>query len=127
MGSMKVVAIVAALGLVIGNACALAQHAGHNHPPEHEALHEQFYSTWQMPDAPGISCCNKGDCYPTQARRDAIGWLALRREDGKWLRVPDRKVEQNRDNPDGRNHLCAPSPDRLLSSEVFCFLPGGGT
>jgi len=32
------------------------------------ALHEMFYSTWMMPDHPNVSCCNKQDCYPTEAR-----------------------------------------------------------
>lgn len=103
---------------------ALAQ--SHQHPPQDAPLHERFYSTWMMPDNPSVSCCNNRDCYPVEARHDEQGWLAKRREDGKWLRVPANKVETNRDNPDGRNHLCAPTPDRAYTVEVFCFTVGSG-
>ncbi len=30
------------------------------HPPADMPLHEQFYSTWFMPDEPDKSCCSKG-------------------------------------------------------------------
>jgi citrate lyase beta subunit len=37
-------------------------------------------------------------------------------------------VAANRDNPDGRNHVCMPAPNRSYSDdEVFCFALGGGT
>lgn len=104
-----------------------AASAQHQHPPQDAAIHERFYSTWKMPDAPHVSCCSSHDCYPTEARHDGQGWLARRREDGKWLRIPAEKVETNRDNPDGRNHICAPTPDRGHIIEVFCFTVGGGT
>lgn len=35
------------------------------HPPQDQALHEKFYSTWHMPDNPSLSCCNSADCYQT--------------------------------------------------------------
>jgi hypothetical protein len=100
----------------------------HHHPPADAAIHEQFYSTWMMPDRPGLSCCNRQDCYPTEVRfRDGY-WEAKRREDGAYIRVPWEKVEQNRDNPDGRNHVCMPPPDRgVQGREVFCFALGSGT
>jgi hypothetical protein len=102
--------------------------AHHNHPPQDALLHEQFYSTWMMPDHPERSCCNKQDCYPTEARfRDGF-WEAKRREDGQYVRIPWEKVEQRRDNPDGRNHVCMPSPERSWrGDEVYCFVLGGGT
>jgi hypothetical protein len=41
---------------------------------------------------------------------------------------PPEKVERNRDNPDGRNHLCAPPPNVLHPSDtVFCFALGGAS
>lgn len=98
----------------------------HRHPPQDVAIHEQFYKTWMMPNAPHVSCCDLGDCYPTEARFENGSWYARRREDGAWLKVPAEKVEQNRDNPDGRNHLCAPRPERAITSEVYCFTAGTG-
>lgn len=89
---------------------------------DHSTPAGKFYETWMMPDAPHISCCNEKDCYPTEARKTPTGWEAKRREDGKWLRIPESKIERNRDNPDGRNHLCAPPPD---GDRVFCFILGG--
>ena len=50
---------------------------------------------------------------------------AKRRE---YVRVPPEKVERNRDNPDGRNRLCAPPPSAFRPSDtVFCFAHGGAT
>jgi hypothetical protein len=102
--------------------------AHHSHPPEDAALHDMFYSSWMMPDHPSVSCCNKQDCYPTEARyRDGF-WEARRREGGGYVRVPWEKVEQRRDNPDGRNHVCMPSPERSSrGDEVYCFVLGRGT
>jgi hypothetical protein len=95
---------------------ALAQEAGqgqaalHHHPPQDQLLHEKFYSTWHMPDNPSVSCCNEADCYPTEIKYVDGELYAKRREDGKYIPIPPQKVERNRDNPDGRNHLCAPRP-----------------
>lgn len=110
--------IILAILLVV--APAFAQE--HHHPPEHEALHETFYKTWMQPDQPHLSCCNKQDCYPTEAKFENGKWWARQRETGGWMPVPPEKVEQNRDNPDGRNHVCA-SPAGYL----FCFSLGNGT
>jgi hypothetical protein len=99
------------------------------HPAVDLPLHEKFYSTWYMPDQPSRSCCNKADCYPTLARWERGQWWALRREDGKYIPVPPEKLETRRDNPDGRSHLCAPSPKATAypPETVFCFALGGGT
>lgn len=106
---------------------ALAQ--DHHHPPADAELHDKFYSTWMRPDLPTSSCCNKMDCYPTEARVRNGRWQAMRREDGKWLSVPPAKIELNRDSPDGRNHLCAPPPGRegIYENGVICFVAGAGT
>jgi hypothetical protein len=100
----------------------------HHHPGQTEAV-DRFYSTWFMPDEPTKSCCNKADCYPTSARFQNGQWWAQRREDHEWLPIPWNKVEQNRDNPDGRSHLCAPAPNTAAYPPltVFCFSLGGGT
>jgi hypothetical protein len=104
------------------------QAAAHHHPPQDQQLHEKFYSTWRMPDHPWIGCCNNADCYPTEIKYVDGSIYARRREDGKYILIPPEKVEQNRDNPDGRNHLCAPPPRRFDSHDtVFCFALGGAT
>jgi hypothetical protein len=101
-------------------------HANH-HPPQDMPLHEKFYSTWMMPDRPSASCCNSRDCYPTEVRfRDGF-WQAKRREDGVYVRIPWEKVEQNRDNPDGRSHVCMPPPVSYRGDVVYCFTLGAGT
>jgi hypothetical protein len=103
-------------------------HAERHHPPQDQALHEKFYSTWHMPDNPTVSCCNNSDCYPTDIKYIEGRLYAKRREDGKFIYVPPQKVEHNRDNPDGRNHLCAPPPSAYAPSDtVYCFALGGAT
>lgn len=97
------------------------------HPPRDLLLHEQFYSSWHMPDNPVLTCCNNADCYPTEIRRVEGSIYALRREDGKYIPIPPQKVERNRDNPDGRNHLCAPPPSASLVDTVYCFALGGAS
>src|SRR6266540_3715831 len=118
---------VAALLLAFPFSKALTQE--HRHPPQDEPLHEKFYSTWYMPDNPSRSCCNKADCYPTEIKMLGGTIYARRREDGKYILVPAQKIEQNRDNPDGRNHICAPPPSAVQypNDTVFCFALGGGT
>lgn len=100
-----------------------------HHPTQDMPLHEKFYSTWYMPDQPSKSCCNKADCYPTEAKFERSRWWAKRREDGKWLAIPYEKVERDREMPDPRAHLCAPPPTatHYPPDTVFCFGAGGGT
>lgn len=52
---------------------------------------------------------------------------AGRREDGKYVVIPSQKVERNRDNPGGRNHLCAPPPALSPADTVHCFALGSAT
>lgn len=124
---VPVVVALASLALIASVARALSQEH-RSHPAADQPLHEQFYSTWYMPDDPSKSCCSKADCYPTQIRYIAGVLHAQRREDGHWLPIPAAKIERRRDNPDGRNHLCAPPPNVTYPPEtVFCFTLGGGT
>lgn len=119
---------VLALALLLVPSLAAAQ--DHQHPTETITGDQaKFYETWKRPDSPTISCCNLADCYATEARMQNGRWRARRREDGKWLTVPASKIELNRDSPDGRNHLCAPPPDRASAYEngVICFIAGAGT
>ena len=102
--------------------------AVHGHPPQDQQLHEKFYSTWRMPDHPSIGCCNNADCYLTEIKFIDGSIYAKRREGGKYIFVPPEKVEKNKDNPDGRNHLCAPPPNVFHAADtVFCFALGGAT
>jgi hypothetical protein len=101
--------------------------AERHHPPQDQLLHERFYSTWHMPDNPALSCCNNADCYPTDVKFESGRIYARRREDGKYILIPPEKLERRRDNPDGRNHLCAPPPNGSNVDRVFCFSLGGAT
>jgi hypothetical protein len=87
----------------------------------------EVYSTWHMPDNPTLSCCNNSDCYPAEIQYVDGKIYARRREDGKHILIPPQKIERNRDNPDGRNHLCAPTPARFPTDTVYCFALGGAT
>jgi hypothetical protein len=127
MNSLGRLAIVALAAVALATA-VVASRAQHNHPAEDVAIHEKFYASWMRPDNPLISCCSSEDCYPVAARFRDGNWQAMRREDGKWLTIPANKIERNRDSPDGRNHLCAPTPSRedWVESGVYCFSVGGG-
>ena len=103
------------------------QAAHRHHPAQDQLLHERFYSTWHMPDNPAFSCCGNADCYPTEIKSVDGKIYAKRREDGKYILIPPQKIERNRDNPDGRNHLCAPPPGFAKNpvDTVYCFALGG--
>lgn len=103
------------LGLNCGS--AFAQHT-------HEGAVGKFYQSWMMPDAPRTSCCHDQDCAPTASRFVNNRWEAER--NGIWIPIPSGKVEQERDSPDGRSHLCG---RQTMTGEfmVFCFLAGSGT
>ena len=103
--------------------------AGAQHPPQDQALHDKFYSTWRMPqprDGNGNrvnSCCSNTDCYSTTFKRVGGTWFAQQRENGKWIVIPEQRLEQNqpdpRESPDGRGHLCANS-----NGTVYCAVLG---
>ncbi len=105
----------------------LAQHADH---PQDIPLHNEFYVKWKQPlnGNPRLtSCCSDKDCYPTPIRFDvAMGkWVALHRETGSWVAVPDEKLEQLQqdtvESPDGQSHACITS-----SGYVYCATLGSG-
>lgn len=94
----------------------------HQHPTETiTGATALFYETWRRPDIPTSSCCDQKDCYATKARQHSGKLQAMHRETGEWIDVPPEKVEQNRDSPDGLNHLCASSV-----KFVYCFISGAG-
>lgn len=76
--------IVLGLSLVLLLAVAKCVNAQENHhPPEDQAIHEQFYNTWMRPDDPRYSCCGKGDCYPVEAQMRGGHWWFNNRDTGK--------------------------------------------
>jgi hypothetical protein len=46
---------------------------------------------------------------------------------GKMSTIPAKKLEHNRDNPDGRNQVCARRHHTYEGETVSCFGLGGGT
>lgn len=106
------------LALWLGLNCGAAFSEEH-HPQD---IHERFYSTWKMPDAPNVSCCHNEDCSPAASKFEGGRWFAMR--DGEWIRIPEAKIERERDSPDGRSHLCGRRSPGLFT--VFCFIRGGG-
>jgi hypothetical protein len=95
----------------------------HHHDGMSAAV-DRFYSTWFQPAAPSQSCCNKMDCYPTQARFRNGNWWAQQRETGNWIKVLPQVIEHNRDNPDGQTHVCMQASQ--VDPTIFCFILGGG-
>ncbi len=123
--------MLVALALLLTSG-AFAQDGGH-HPPEHQALHNQFYRTWMMPSNRSVSCCHDEDCAPAEVRFKDGQWLARKvgevGPDGQpveFTPVPPEKVEHDRDSPDGRNHLCGRRYSFNAGLTVMCFLPAPG-
>jgi hypothetical protein len=109
--------VVAILLLVVG---ASRSDEGHTHA----GPVGRFYQTWKMPDNPNVSCCHDQDCSPAASKFENGHWSARRNDNEAWIDIPAKKIEQNRDTPDGRSHLCG---RRSLSEfTVFCFVRGGG-
>lgn len=118
-----ILAVVLAVSAVALAAWAFAQE--HRHPPEHSELHHKFYKTWMMPDNRSVSCCNDEDCAPAQSKRVGETWYSRHSDDEEWVEVPARKVETERDSPDGRSHLC--KQKYVAGTYVYCFLPASGS
>lgn len=123
-------------GIVLGILAALfignvrAEEPRHGHPPQEMAIHQKFYSTWMMPQNRAVSCCHDEDCSPAESKFENGQWLARKvsEPDAEFTPVPPERVEQERDSPDGRSHLCGRrygfSGGNNLT--VFCFAPGVG-
>ncbi len=86
-----------------------------------------IYTDWKMPDQRTnegkrtASCCNNVDCAPYPSKWISGHWEVLWR--GKWVRVPEHKVETNYDDAwtagDHQGHACMSSVGTVL-----CFRPG---
>lgn len=121
MKRLIIAATIIALALLLFYPLAHAQEHQHPSGTIHGATGE-FYRTWDMPDKPGASCCNQSDCEVAVDVKQVAGrWWARKQSGGPLVSIPPEKVEQNRDSPDGRSHVCA------IGTTVLCFLPGGGT
>ena len=96
------------------------------HPPHDQAIHERFYSTWMMPDNRTVPCCHNIDCSPAESHFENDHWVARKLGDpGGFTVIPDQKIEHERDNPDGRSHLCGGGKGSAMT--VYCFINGMGT
>lgn len=84
----------------------------------------RFYQSWMMPDAPHLSCCHDEDCGPAQSRFQNGHWEARWRSEDEWTPIPVGKVEQDRDTPDGRSHMCGRKSGVRGEVIVFCFVRG---
>jgi len=112
---------------IIGIVVALADEP-HKHRPQDLEIHHKFYNTWMMPSNRAVSCCHEQDCAPAEARQLSNGqWEARQLGDtGNFTPVPPDKVENDRDSPDGRNHLCGRRLGIGNDFYVYCFIAAAG-
>ncbi len=123
-GGEKLGSTVAAIGVVILLILLVSPSRGEEAIGHtHEGDVGRFYQSWMMPDSPKTSCCHDQDCSPAASRIVDGHWEAQR--DGAWYSIPAYKIEQNRDSPDGRSHLCG-RPAYGGGFSVFCFIAGNG-
>lgn len=119
-----------AVGMILAGLFGARGQEHHNHPPQHQLLHEQFYSKWMRPGGRTLSCCNKEDCFPTPVRVSRFGCDAWRPatadKDGYWIKFDCAKLEENtpdsHEAPDGQSHACISKS----SDTVFCAVRGSG-
>lgn len=84
----------------------------------------QFYQSWMQPDNRAMSCCHDKDCAPAQSKLVNGTWYSRHSDDEEWIEIPARKIERERDSPDGRSHLC--KFKAFHGAYVYCFLPAAG-
>jgi hypothetical protein len=118
--------VVCVLWLIATWPAKAEEHNGHR--PQDMELHHKFYKTWMMPDNRAISCCHDEDCKPAEAKQIDGKWYARQEGDqGNFTPIPAHKIEQERDTPDGRNHLCGRRYGFNTGDfTVFCFIFGNG-
>ena len=87
--------------------------------------HAQFHHWYeQQKQQNGTSCCNDKDCRPALDWKQVADGYKFKIDDGRWVFVPDSKVQGK--SPDHRAHYCGvkDSHDRTAPDVVFCaFLP----
>lgn len=79
------------------------------------------YEKWMQPPTPTVSCCNKQDCEPVEARFDEKRGVYQALIEGRWRDIPpeiilDPKKPENA-NPDGSYHACW----NRATKELLCF------
>jgi hypothetical protein len=79
------------------------------------------YEKWMQPHRPTVSCCNKQDCEPVEARYDEKRGTYQAYIEGEWRDIPamiilDTKKPENI-NPDGSFHACW----NRSTKELLCF------
>jgi hypothetical protein len=79
------------------------------------------YEKWMQPPHPTLSCCNKQDCEPVEARYIEERGVYQARIEGEWRDIPpaiilDPKKPENA-TPDGSYHACW----NRLSKVLLCF------
>jgi hypothetical protein len=107
---------VAACALMLIATAALAQDVGHRHHPAADMpLHEKFYSGWYMPDNPTNRAASKPTATRQRSNTRAAFCTPGAVKTGAGCGFQRRRSSMHRDNPDGRNHICAPPPKHQLS------------
>jgi hypothetical protein len=79
------------------------------------------YTKWMQPHKPTVSCCNKQDCEPVEARFDDKRGTYQAKINGQWVDIPsqiilDPKKPENA-TPDGSYHACW----NRVTNELLCF------
>jgi hypothetical protein len=92
----------------------------------HDDIHDQWYESLTVPGTTN-GCCNGYDCKPTEAEIRDDQWWA-RDPDGKWIKVPEHAVIEDKGNPVGQPILCMTMTANEFTTGVFrrvrCFVPG---
>jgi len=117
------------LAFLLGFALMVLARSGHSqehsgHRPQDMELHNKFYKDWKMPDKPWAPCCSDRDCQPAASKFEHGHWYGKWEEHDHYTEIPDAKVEQNRETPDGRSHMCGYRDG--TDFHVYCFVRGGG-
>lgn len=125
---MNILALIIALLLATPAAAAPSGESGprlHHHKGMSSEI-DRFYSFWLQPNGGNkrvSSCCSGQDCYPVEIKSAAGRYWFKHRETGRWMIVPDNRVESlqpdPRESPDGRSHVCANE-----FGHVHCFVAG---
>jgi hypothetical protein len=95
---------------------------GYHNEHHHDRLHH-WYQKLMRPDVPHMSCCNRQDCTPTQAKLVDGKWRALKA--GRWITIPNEKINSE-ESVDSQAHICW-YPSTIATDDVLCFVkPGNG-
>jgi hypothetical protein len=86
--------------------------------------HSENHSWYQgLHNNAGMSCCNAGDCRPTEARTAGEKVQVL--IDGEWVDVPPDRILP-KGAPDMGTHVCAPPHVKGTNWIIYCVIIGNG-